>query len=830
MKIDLHVHSKFSTRPSQWILQKLGCPESFVEPKRIYELARAKGMTHVTISDHNTIEGALEIAHLPGTFISEEITSYFPEDGCKVHVLAWNISEAQHEEITRLRENVRELAPFLRQEKIPHAAAHPLFGVNDRLTTDHFEQLLLLFDTFEINGTRDETQNRTLRRILHDLDLETVERLALKHGIAPAQESPWIKRLCGGSDDHGGMNIARIHTEVPGASDISEFFHRLKRGEGQVHGDSSTPRTMAHNLYAIGYQFYRERCDLGRLVNRDPFLKFLDCSLSPGSPQPGLFGKSVMRYRELSRRFGRKPDAQTEPEELRPLLRRYAEEEFYGDEVFRECARAGVSGAETADGINNAGFRGTPEDDFYEFAERVANRTLAHYADNLLHKLDNANIFGLLPTIASAGTLYSLLTPYFVSYTLFTKDRAFCRKVMKRFGHEAETLAERPVRLAHFTDTFAETNGVAKTLQEHLKMAHAANRDYRVITCTPEKAGDYPGLTNFTPIGSYNIPEYPELSMNYPSPLAMLDYVFREGITHIHSATPGPVGLAALCIARILKLPISGTYHTAFPQYALHLTGDTDMEAMMWKAMIWYYGQMDTVYVPSRAVGRELVEHGIEEARIKVYPRGVDTERFTPAKRNGFFRKYDADDGIKLIYVGRISREKEMPLLEKAFLKVAEQRPDMRLVIVGDGPYRQQMERNLAGTNTLFTGVLEGEDLAAAYASSDLFVFPSTTDTFGRVVLEAQASGIPVIVSDKGGPQENLEAGITGEIVSSGSADAFAKAILNITDTPDRLRKMGAAARRSLDRRSLENAFDDTWNLYASETGEPPLRTALSLS
>ena len=106
MKVDLHVHSKFSQRPSEWILKKLGCPESFTEPYCIYSIARERGMSHVTISDHNTIEGALAIAHLPGAFISEEVTTYFPEDGCKAHVLAVNITEAQHRDILKLMENI----------------------------------------------------------------------------------------------------------------------------------------------------------------------------------------------------------------------------------------------------------------------------------------------------------------------------------------------------------------------------------------------------------------------------------------------------------------------------------------------------------------------------------------------------------------------------------------------------------------------------------------------------------------------------------------------------------------------------------------------------
>ncbi|MFZ2042290.1 MAG: glycosyl transferase, partial [Desulfobacterales bacterium] len=150
MRVDLHVHSRFSQHPSQWFLKKIRCPESFTDPLHIYQTARQIGMSLVTIADHNTIDGALEIAHLPQTFLSEEITAYFPEDRCKVHVLAYAISEAQHQECQKLRFNLYELVAYLNQSGICHAIAHPLYAVNDKLTLAHFERLLLLFRNFEL--------------------------------------------------------------------------------------------------------------------------------------------------------------------------------------------------------------------------------------------------------------------------------------------------------------------------------------------------------------------------------------------------------------------------------------------------------------------------------------------------------------------------------------------------------------------------------------------------------------------------------------------------------------------------------------------------------
>ena len=142
MRADLHVHSKFSQNPTQWFMRQSGCPECFTEPRQIYRIARQRGMSLVTITDHDCIEGALEIAHLQNTFISEEVTTFFPEDKCKIHVLVYNISEKQHADIQKARQNLFDLVGYLQQEQIVYALAHPHFSPDDRLTVEKFEMLL----------------------------------------------------------------------------------------------------------------------------------------------------------------------------------------------------------------------------------------------------------------------------------------------------------------------------------------------------------------------------------------------------------------------------------------------------------------------------------------------------------------------------------------------------------------------------------------------------------------------------------------------------------------------------------------------------------------
>jgi glycosyltransferase involved in cell wall biosynthesis len=240
------------------------------------------------------------------------------------------------------------------------------------------------------------------------------------------------------------------------------------------------------------------------------------------------------------------------------------------------------------------------------------------------------------------------------------------------------------------------------------------------------------------------------------------------------------------------------------------------MEDLMWKFSIWYYNQMDVVYVPSKATGVELEKKGIKKEKIAFYPRGIDLERFHPSKRNGFFRtRFGVDQSdLKLLYVGRVSKEKNMPFLVEAFKQLVDIRSDIRLILIGDGPYLVEMRAALSGLPVTFTGFLSGESLAQAYASSDLFIFPSTTDTFGNVILEAQASGLPVIVTDEGGPKENLVPDKTGFVVPVKDTDAFIRAVLKLADNPQLLEKMKRHARQYMENRSFEAAYMELWDSY----------------
>jgi glycosyltransferase involved in cell wall biosynthesis len=811
MKIDLHVHSKYSVRPSQWILQKLGCPECFTEPAEVYRIARQKGMDLVTITDHNTISGSAEIAHLPGTFISEEVTAYFPDDGCKAHVLVYDINDAIHREIQKVRENIFDLVDYLAQTGIVHVLAHPLYSVNDKLTIEHFEKCLLLFQNFELNGARDDYQNYAIRQILENLTPEILNHLIDKHGIIPVSPQPWRKSLTGGSDDHSSLNIARQHTVVKGAHGLKEFLQGIDKARTIPVGKGSTPRVMSHNIYGIAYQYYKRKLNFESDVNRDPVLRFLDrCLQADSESDERLVTRLIYSWRK------RKASKQQAGSRIQDLLRFEAQKLLQGDPNLMEIASKGNGKTENRAGV------------WFNFVNQVSNKVLIHFWDSLLSSLSGAHFFNMFQSLGSAGAAYTVLAPFFVTFTVFSRDRHFSSATMEHFGTRDVTSNANPVKIAHFTDTFHEINGVALTIQHQLDLAQKTGKDLTVITCDAETRPPMKGQMNFNPIGVYGFPEYPEQKMFLPPLLEILNYCYEQRFTQIHVATPGPLGLAGLTVAKIMKIPVSGTYHTAIPQYAHILTGDYAIEELVWKYTIWFYDQLNLILVPSTSTERELIGKGIDPKKICLFPRGVDAARFHPSKRDVNFLKerFNAGDGPKILYVGRISKEKDLHVLARAFRSLVQTLGDVELILVGDGPYLEELKELLAGMPCIFTGYRDGEELATIYASCDLFAFPSATDTFGNVVLEAQASGLPVIVTDSGGPQENMIPHKTGRVVQVGDSEALLKALKFLLGDRAKLKEMGKAARLNMENRSYERAFDETWQIYQKIPGRSDLEPA----
>lgn len=603
MRIDLHLHSKHSKRPSEWFLKKIGCPESFSEPEYLYELTRRKGMTAFTLTDHNIIDGCLELARRPGVFISEEVTTYFPEDGCKAHVLVWNIDPAGHEDIQKIRDNIFDLAAYLQRHEIPHALAHPLLSINGKLTAEHFEKFLLLFRHFELNGAREEDHNQVLWAVLAGLGPEVIERLRRKHKIMPAFARPWQKYLVGGSDDHSGLNATRIHTQVSGVKTVTGFFNGLAEGRAIPVGTGSDPRTMAHTLYAIAYQFYDHKFQIRRYAPHNGLIRLVDHLLNPRSEDNGRF---LSRLKGLwpQRRSGR-----GHPGDLMEVLRLESEKLIAQDRSLAAWARKGLEADQNKDLK------------WFDFLNRLTSIMLARCLDEARERLFQVNPFNLLPSLSALGCLYFLLAPYFFAYGLYGRGREMVEEIGQAFPvRQGPAGPEKRPRVALFTDSLYDHNRVAAAIRRQAEAAERLDLDLTVITCQPEAPESQGRVRRFEPIGVYQAAEWPGGKLLFPPLLSMLHEVYEQGFTHLHAVTPGPVGLAAVVIARILDLPLIGSYQPGVHQMIRRLAGEEAIEQLSWRCFARYYNQMDLVLAPSEAGRLELIEKGVAPERIQILP------------------------------------------------------------------------------------------------------------------------------------------------------------------------------------------------------------------
>jgi glycosyltransferase involved in cell wall biosynthesis len=354
-----------------------------------------------------------------------------------------------------------------------------------------------------------------------------------------------------------------------------------------------------------------------------------------------------------------------------------------------------------------------------------------------------------------------------------------------------------------FTDTFHETNGVALTMR---RLARLGDEGVPLEVVTSGPPAEQHGVVAFSPDWSVPVPTYESIELNVPSFTEVIAYVEREEPDVVHVATPGPVGLAGLAAAKALSIPVVGSYHTEFGLQALRLTQDVLVSEALDRFVEWFYRQCGIVLGPTKAVAAALELKGLE-GRTAVWGRGVDGGVFTPARRDEQLRGELADDAELLaLYVGRVSSDKRVEVLLGAASLLEQAGTRVRFVIAGDGPARELLESE-APPSVRFAGEVHGDELARLYASADVFCFPSTTDTFGQVILEAAASGLPVVAAAAGGALELVRHGETGLLVPPDDADALAASLESLARYPHRRAVLAAAARTT----ALEHTWERSW-------------------
>jgi glycosyltransferase involved in cell wall biosynthesis len=358
------------------------------------------------------------------------------------------------------------------------------------------------------------------------------------------------------------------------------------------------------------------------------------------------------------------------------------------------------------------------------------------------------------------------------------------------------------MRIGIISETYPpEINGVALTV--HGLATGLAARGHEIDLIRPRQNishVDEPGIRALETRGAA-LPRYPGLRFGLPAPRTLRKRWTEARPDVIYVATEGPLGRSAVKTAVKLGIPVATGFHTRFDTYADHY-GVGFLTPVVHGYLRRFHCRANITLVPTDALAAELAAMGVDHARL--LRRAVDTKLFNPSKRDNALREswgVDADTPV-VLYVGRIAPEKNLDLAVSTFRAIQQKAPKARYVWVGDGPARAALQA--AHPDFIFVGMKRDEMLAAHYASADLFSFPSLSETFGNVILEALSAGLPVVAYNEGAAREHLFDGVNGFRIDSGDAQAFTAAAVTLASDIDLIRHMGSAAVASVERLSPE--------------------------
>ncbi len=753
-RVDMHCHSTASQLSRLGVQRSLGLPECATPPEEVYALAKRRGMAFVTITDHDTIDGCLELGDRPDCFISEELTARFAGEPQAVHILCYGITPGDHEWLQEYAGDVEACAAYLDENQIACALAHPFYNVAASLTRRHRRRLAELFPIWEVrNGSRAPELN--MPAVIY---VET-------HGSTGI----------GGSDDHAGVDIGRTYTEVPAASTPEEFLARVRKGDAAAGGEQGSAAKWAHAAMALATR----ALVLNGTCRRLEATMGTQEAARPDAPDPAAVLKIAQRVVGQGAAREGAIAADIGPDDARALL----------DSWLRSIGIE-LRGRELLEHLQAEDFSHT---DLYRRARRIHDRRLRAAIDQGATAVARGDVK------AAVGGLFEALLPaipYAPPTVFLGAEKA---KLAGRAG-------ERP-RVALIADGIEAMHGVTHTI-EQIRERGVPGFEIEVVGTDPWVDRRLPAAT------SLQVPFYEGMTLGVPGLPDLAETLAEGRYDLVHVTAPGPAGIAASLLSRVSGTPLVASYHTELATYAGLRSGDLGLEAISTAALSAFYTAPSRVLSPSPAADRSLLGLGAAPAGIDRWERGVDTERFTPerADRSAF------PGELRVLYAGRLTREKGVDLLAESFLLAQRAEPRLHLLLAGGGPEEGELRTRL-GEHATFLGWLEGDELARAYASADLFLFCSRTDTYGQVVLEAGASGLPVVAVGEGGPAALIENRHTG-ILCRPDANHLAGAVLQLASSPTLRSRLGEAAIGNASKRSWERALEQLAGGYRRALAE----------
>ncbi len=788
-RVDTHVHTEYSNEPSEWFLRQTGMNESYVPVEEAYRLAKSNGMDYVVITDHNTIDGALALnkLHPEDTFIGVEVTTEFPENGCKMHILVFDITEEQFAHIQKIRGNIYTFRDYIIAENIAYSVAHATFAVNCSLSMEVLEKLILMFDVFEgINGARNPYFNESWMKALTQLTPADIARLYAKYKIAPMSPDPWIKGFTGGTDDHAALYIGETWTGCE-ANSKEEFIQKLKDKKTFASGRHNDFKGMAYTFSKILHQ----ASENGLAKKKDENIFKIVSNLIFNGSRPSM----KQSYGIHRMKFSRKKKNR--------ILAKFIDQ--------LDTDLQDIKDLHVEDKI----------DCIYDNLSNLCDDLLKHFVTKSQKDIAAGDLFKFVNSISSLLPIAYLTAPFATTSKLLNQDRELLEEFRSQYIEDEPNEGK---RVYWFTDTLIDLNGVSVTINNMYQCAKKYNVGLKIVTSNPNITVEddlKDEIINLPTITSIKPGFYETYTLHIPSILKSIEKICELNPDEIIISTPGTVGLIGLLAAKILGIKCTGIYHSDFGAQANYLLGSGFTATTVEKYTHWFYKQLDKIRVPTHEYIDILSAQGFEGKEMKKFKRGINTDLFAynTSFENEVRKKYGIKDGFTMIYAGRVSKDKSVDFLSKIYKGVCRNYKKANLIVAGNGPELEWLKEDLKDyPRVVFTGSIERTELTKLYSFADLLVFPSTTDTFGMVVLEAQSCGLPALVSDQGGPQEIIKKRATGQVIPANNLYEWIGQILEFIylcdNHPDKYMLIRKETRNWIkDNYSWEKALEDLLNV-----------------
>jgi glycosyltransferase involved in cell wall biosynthesis/predicted metal-dependent phosphoesterase TrpH len=555
----------------------------------------------------------------------------------------------------------------------------------------------------------------------------------------------------GGSDDHAGVDIGRTFTEAPAAATPAEYLAHVRAGEVVARGAQGGAAKWAHAAIALAARALGSEVQTVRGLNPHTVMLMMQRLLREGDARHGTTGSDLT------------------PDDARCLLRAW----LIAVELDHLDERSLIAYMQDESFSHS---------DLYRRASRAHERKLRRAIAEVVRAIEGGSDLMSAATGIFEGCVAAI--PYAPATAFLSNEKA------KLYSREGET-----PRVAILADGIGSPHGVTRTIQE-IRERGVPGFEIEVI------GTDADVDRRLSAVAEIDVPFYPGLKIGVPSLSVAVETLAEGSFDAIHVCSPGPVGIAGALVARGLRLPLVGSYHTELTAYAALRSQDARLANAMDMAVRSFYDACDLVLSPSPASDAALQQLGVSAGRIARWDRGVDTLRFDPSLRG----QLDLPQGtVIVLYAGRITREKGSELLAETFLAAHRRDPRLHMVLAGGGPEQERVGERL-GEHATFVGWLEGIELARAYASADIFLFPSATDTFGQVILEAQASGLPVVAVARGGPLSLIEHGVNG-LLCEPDAESLTERVLELAASPLLRRRLAGAGLAAVRERTWESTL-----------------------